>query len=149
VSPPQALTMEEFFRSVELDPFDVDGDFSNQVYYAEKRSTIHLADWGSLIVPGMEQTHCATSPGRGSSTQVHSRPASSPEGAKPPPKKRPFTSTPALANVAKDTKSRAELRARILLTGTSIPCGCRKPRGYFVDTHGAECGSHPYASPAI
>jgi hypothetical protein len=36
--------------------------------------------------------------------------------------------TPAPANVAKVTKSRAELRARLLLTGTSIPCGCRQPR---------------------
>jgi hypothetical protein len=113
---------------VELDPFDVDGDFSNQVYYAEQRSILHLADWESLIVPGTEQTNRAASPGRGLSTQVHSRPASSPEGVKPPPKKRPLTSTPAPANVAKDTKSRAELRARLLLTGTSIPCGCRKPR---------------------
>jgi hypothetical protein len=34
--PVQALTMEEFFRSEELDPFDIDGDFSNQVYYAEQ-----------------------------------------------------------------------------------------------------------------
>jgi hypothetical protein len=69
--------MEEFFQSVELDPFDVDGDFSNQVYYAEQRSTIHLADWGSLIVSGTEQTNRAASPGRGLSTQVHLRPASS------------------------------------------------------------------------
>jgi hypothetical protein len=55
---------------------------------------------------------------------------SSPEGAtKKPKKRRPVaTSMAAAANVAKDVKTRAELRAGLLLTGCTVICGCRNPR---------------------
>jgi hypothetical protein len=108
------FSVEDFLCSV--DPFSTKGDFYNQVYYAEQRSTIQLADWGGLVVPGdVEQVNRATSPGRGVSGQTHSRPASSPESVKQPRKKRPATSRPAAANVAKDVKCRAELRAGLIL----------------------------------
>jgi hypothetical protein len=123
------FSVDDFLRSVELDPFSTKGDFSNQVYYAEQRSTIQLADFGGLVVPGnVEQVNRATSPGRGAFGQTHSRPASNPESAKQPRKKRPATSMPAAANVAKDFKSQAELRAGLILTGSNVACGCKNPR---------------------
>jgi hypothetical protein len=77
--PSPVFSVEDFLRSVELDLFSTEGDFSNQVYNAEQRSAIQLVDWGGLVVPGdVEQVNRATSPGRGASGQTHSRPASSP-----------------------------------------------------------------------
>jgi hypothetical protein len=34
--PSPVFSLEDFLRSVEMDPFSTEGDFSNQVYYSEQ-----------------------------------------------------------------------------------------------------------------